>query len=80
MQIGKVFKSVISLLFLATLVNKDYNWFALSLLLERVVFLQLDGKGFENNSQSNKGSSGNKSKVEPSVNKICIYEKNKKLL
>lgn len=80
MHINEVFKSIMSLSFLAVYINKNCSWFALSLLFERVIFSYLDNNSSRDCSKSNKGSDGGESKVESDVKKKCIYNKNKELL
>lgn len=79
MQIAEIFKSVVSLFFLAACIDKNYDQFILSLLFKRVVFLYSHGNGSRNNSESNKSSSRSESEVESSVKEGCVYEKDKEL-
>lgn len=79
-QIAEIFKSAEFLSSLAACVDKNRGWFELSLLFKRVVFSQSDCDGSENNSRSNKGNGGGKSKIESDVKKRCVYRKDKELL
>ena len=80
MLIAKVFKSAVFLSSLAAYVDKNYGWFALSLLFERVVFLRSDGNDSGDNSENDKSSGGGESKVESGVKEKCVYRKDNKLL
>lgn len=69
-------KSPMFLSFLAACVDKNCCWFILSLLFEKVVFLQLDDANFKDNNRSNKGNAGGKSEVGFGVKDKYIYQKN----
>lgn len=79
-RIAEIFKSAVFLVSLTTCIDKNFSWFALSLLFEKVVFLQSDSNCSRGNSESNKGNSGSENKVEFVVKKNYIYRKDKKLL
>ena len=78
-QIVEVFKSAVSLFSLTACIDKNYGWFALSLLFEREVFLQSDSNGSRDDSGSDEGSGGGKSEVESGIKEGCVYGKDKKL-
>lgn len=79
-QIIKVFKIAVPLFFFAAHINKNCDWFALSLLFEKEVFLCSDSDGFEDGSGSHKDSGSGENEVEFGVKERCIYKKDKELL